>query len=181
MKDSGPAIGSYVPDFELPGVDGSVHHLARYLENVRVVCVVFMGNHCPTVHAYLDRLNQLQIDFAAQGFTLVGINANDAEQAPEEGLEAMQQFATAQALQFPYLRDVTQEVALGFGAQTTPHAFLVDQGGKLCYAGAIDDDPQTPNAVQTPYLRMAITALLQQHAIAIPLSDPVGCPIKWKR
>ena len=181
MKDSGPAIGSYVPDFELPGVDGSVHHLARYLEDLRAVCVVFLGNHCPTVHAYLDRLNQLQTDFATQGFTLVGINANDAVQAPEEGLEAMQQFATAQTLRFPYLRDVTQEVALGFGAQITPHAFLIDQAGKLCYAGAIDDQPQNPDAVQTPYLRTAITQLLQQEAIATPLSEPVGCPMKWKR
>ena len=25
-------IGQYAPDFELPGVDDQVHHLARYLE-----------------------------------------------------------------------------------------------------------------------------------------------------
>ena len=42
-------IGSYAPDFELPGIDNQVHHLSRYLEKFRSVCVISMCNHCPYV------------------------------------------------------------------------------------------------------------------------------------
>jgi len=45
-------IGHYAPDFELPGIDDTVHHLARYLEKFQAVGVVMMRNHCPYVHPY---------------------------------------------------------------------------------------------------------------------------------
>jgi peroxiredoxin len=89
MEKTGTTIGSYAPDFELPGTDGAVHHLARYLEKFRAVGVVFMCNHCPYVRLYLDRLKQLQVEFQAQGFTLIGINPNDAEQYPEDSFESI--------------------------------------------------------------------------------------------
>ncbi|NJO21237.1 MAG: redoxin domain-containing protein, partial [Spirulinaceae cyanobacterium RM2_2_10] len=69
-------VGQYAPDFELPSVDGEVYHLTRYRENYQALGIVFMGNNCPFVQLYIDRLQQLQRDFAEQGFTLIGINAN---------------------------------------------------------------------------------------------------------
>ena len=38
----GILINSYAPDFELPGVDDEVHHLARYLEEYRAVVFGFI-------------------------------------------------------------------------------------------------------------------------------------------
>ncbi|HEY9751085.1 MAG TPA: redoxin domain-containing protein, partial [Allocoleopsis sp.] len=75
METVGTTIGSYAPDFELPGIDNAVHHLARYLERSKAVGVVFMCNHCPYVRLYLDRLKQIQATFQGQKFTLIGINA----------------------------------------------------------------------------------------------------------
>lgn len=173
-------IGSYAPDFELPGVDGAVHHLGRYLEKFRAVGVVIMGNHCPDVELYLDRLKQIQQEFEGQGFTLVGINANDDRQFPADSFEQMKTFALEQQLNFPYLRDVTQEVARGFGAECTPQVFLIDQAGRLCYAGSIDDNPQHPDSVRQPYLRDAISQLLSGHEIVLPLTHAVGCSVKWR-
>ena len=82
MEKMSTVIGSYAPDFEIPGIDGSVHHLARYLDQFRAVGVVFMCNHCPYVKLYLDRLKQIQTEFQSQGVTLVGINSNDADRYP---------------------------------------------------------------------------------------------------
>jgi peroxiredoxin len=174
------AIGGYAPDFELPGVDGNVHHLARYLERFRAVGVIIMCNHCPYVRLYLDRLKQIQSEFGGQEFTLVGINPNDDRQFPEDSFEQMKVFASEQQLNFPYLRDVTQEVARGFGADRTPHAFLIDQSGVLCYSGAIDDQPQDANAVQQPYLRRAIRQQLAGETIQTASTSAVGCSVKWR-
>ena len=101
METMSTPIGSYAPDFELPGTDHSVHHLTRYLEKFRAVGVVIMSNHCPYVRLYLDRLKQIQADFQAQGFTLVAINGNDDQSHPEEGFESMRTFAAEQRLNFP--------------------------------------------------------------------------------
>ena len=64
METVGTTIGSYAPDFELPGIDNAVHHLARYLERSKAVGVVFMCNHCPYVRLYLqcDRPNKMAIN-----------------------------------------------------------------------------------------------------------------------
>jgi peroxiredoxin len=181
MEALGTAIGGYAPDFELPGTDGAVHHLARYLEKYQAIGVVFICNHCPYVQMYVDRLKQLQTEFADRGFTLIGINPNDAEQYPADGYEEMQAFAEAQAVNFPYLRDMTQDVAQTFGAEKTPHVFLLNREGRLCYSGAIDDNAQDTSAVQQQFLRGAIAQVLDGQPIAQPETTPIGCSVKWRK
>lgn len=176
----GTAIGGYAPDFELPGTDNTVHHLARYLQTYRAVGVVFMCNHCPYVQRYLSRLKQIQADFEGQGFTLIGINPNDAEQFPDDSFDNMKQFAAEKKLNFPYLRDVTQDVAHSFGATKTPHIFLLNQQGILCYSGQIDDSADQPEAVTTSYFRDALTQVLSDAKVEPTSTDPVGCSVKWR-
>ena len=173
-------LGQYAPDFELPGTDGAIHHLARYLDRHRAIAVVFICNHCPYVKLYLDRLKQIQAEFQSQGVTLIGINPNDEKQFPEDGYEKMQGFAIEHQLNFLYLRDLNQDVAQAFKALKTPHVFLLDQKGIVRYAGAIDDNAQTPSAVKVPHLKNAIAALLNHQAIVPASTVPVGCSIKWR-
>jgi peroxiredoxin len=174
------ATGPYAPDFELPGTDGSVHHLAQYLQKFRAIGVVMMGNRCPHVQHYLDRLKQIQSEFFHQGVTLIGINPNDDSQCPEDGFDAMKSFVIEHQLNFPYLRDVTQDVAQGFGAKWTPEVFLIDQAGVIRYGGAIDNSPQMPEAVTVRYLRDAIEQLLSGGDHCSASIPAVGCAIQWR-
>lgn len=180
MEQAETLIGQYVPDFELPGVDGAVHHLARYLETWQGVGLVFIGNQCPCVQGYLERLKQLQTDFQDQGFTLIAINANDTTEDAAEGLDSMKAFAQTHQLNFPYLRDVTQEIAQGFGATQTPEAFLIDQQGKLRYWGAIDDSPEAAPGVRNPHFRTAVSQLLNGESIIQATVPAGGSSIKWQ-
>lgn len=180
MEKTATPIGNYAPDFELPGVDNTVHHLARYLEKNRAVCVVFMCNPCPYVGLYLDRLKQIQTDFQNQGVILMGINANDAVQSPEDSFENMKAFAEQHQLNFPYLRDPTQDVARSFGAETTPEAFLLDSEGVVRYNGGIDDNAHEAELVQQHYLRDAIAQVLNGESIAQAATQPIGCSLKWR-
>lgn len=172
-------IGGYAPDFELPGVDQSVHHLSRYLEKYRAVGVIFISNTCPYVERYLKRIKQIQRNFSDRGLILIGINANHTLQNPAETLEQMKDFSQAKDLNFPYLRDVTQDVAQCFGATKTPEVFLLDKNGVICYKGQIDDAPEDETAVQKSYLQDAIAKLLNQEAIAQVTTPPIGCEILW--
>ncbi len=179
MEKPASLLGRYAPDFELPGTDGAVHHLARYLETLHAVCVVFLANQCPTVQGYVDRLKQLQADFAPQGFTLVGMNANDLSQSAGDDLEGMKQFVAHTQLNFPYLRDVTQDVGRGFGAMVTPEVFLLNRQGIVCYSGGIDDAPGDAAAVQSAYLRQAVQQVLRGEPIVTPWVMATGSAITW--
>ncbi|MGK7903729.1 MAG: thioredoxin family protein [Hormoscilla sp.] len=181
MNLAGTPISSYAPDFEVPGVDDEVHHLARYLEEYQVVAVIFISNNCPYVQHYLERLKQLQTELASMGVTLIGMNANDTTQDRAESMELMKIFATSGGMNFPYLRDVTQDVARSFGASRTPEAFVLDHQGILRYRGLIDDNPEDAAAVQVSYLRQAIGQVLEGQPVTIASTDPVGSEIKWRR
>lgn len=173
-------IGSYAPDFELPGADGTVHHLARYLESHKAVCVVFMCNHCPYVKAYLDRIAQLHQDYQPKGVAVIGINPNDAVQFPDDSFANMKILVSELGIAYPYLRDENQDVAHSFDALKTPHVFLLDKQGIVVYSGAIDDNPQDANAVSVNYLHNAIEDLLSGQMVNLAKTDPIGCSIKWR-
>ncbi|HEY9652760.1 MAG TPA: thioredoxin family protein [Coleofasciculaceae cyanobacterium] len=176
----GTPIGHYAPDFELPGIDGQVHHLSRYLEQWKVVGVIFLCNSCSSVLFYLDRLKRIQSEFQYQRVSLVGINANDASQSPDDSFENMRKFAREHQLNFPYLWDTTQDVARSFGVDQVPTAFLIDERGILRYSGRIDDNAEEPDAVQEPYLRNAIAALLSRNQVSPQSTEAMGNALKWR-
>ena len=130
------AVGNYAPDFEIPGVDKEVHHLARYLRSYKLVCVVFLSNTCTTARSHLPQLKAIQEKFPE--VKVIGINSNDSHRSSAEGFEPMQEFSQQMQLNFPYLWDSTQDVALGFQAKYTPQAFLIDPQGLVRYDGSID-------------------------------------------
>ncbi len=180
IETTGTPINGYAPDFELPGVDAEVHHLARYLEKFRAIGVVFICNHCPYVKLYIDRLKELQAAFQDRDVTLIGINANDANQHPDESFENMKTFAANNQLNFPYIRDVAQDVAESFGASKTPEVFLLDRDGRLRYKGLIDDNADDAAAVQVFYLRSAIDQLLKDEPVEPSTTEAIGCSVKWR-
>lgn len=179
MISVAPPVGRYAPDFELPDSDGTVHHLFRYLETWQAVVVVMLSSQCPGIETCVRELNALQTEFSPQGITVVGISANDDKQVPEDSYDRMKAFADAYHLQFPYLRDVTQDVARTFGAESIPQAFLVDADWKVRYAGAVCSLPHESDTV-IPYLREAIAQLLAGEPITVPSTPTTGCPIKWR-
>jgi peroxiredoxin len=171
-------VGNYAPDFEIPGTDEEVHHLARYIDKYQGIAVIFLSNQCPHVKAYLDRLKQIQNDFTSQGFTIIGINSNDSKQFPAEDFDSMKTFAEENNLNFPYLRDTTQDVARAFKVSHTPEVFLINKNWTVVYQGQIDDNYQESSEVKNAYLRDNINALLKGEEIKIKSTDAIGCTIK---
>ncbi|MBE9211304.1 thioredoxin family protein [Plectonema cf. radiosum LEGE 06105] len=173
-------VGKYAPDFELPGIDNQVHHLRRYLERFRAVGVISMCNRCPYVEFYIDKLKQLQAEFGPQGFTLIGVNGNIAQNDPKESFDNMKAFARLNQLNFPYLWDSTQDVTRSFGATNTPMAFLIDQDGIVRYKGQVDSTAQQPGSAEKAYLKNAVVALLKQQEIRVAETEALGSSLVWR-
>lgn len=172
-------IGDSLIPFSLPGVDGKTHSTDDYTSKA-VLVVMFSCNHCPYVKAWEDRMVQIQADYAEQGVQFLAINANDTVKYPADSFEAMKVRAAEKGFNFPYLFDESQQIAAAYGAQRTPEVFVFDADRTLRYHGAIDDNYEDPAAVQRPYLRQALDAILAGKTPAVSETPPVGCTIKWK-
>ncbi len=172
-------IGEAAPDFKLPGVDGKDYSLESFKDEALLV-VVFTCNHCPYVIGSEDRVKALCADYAPRGLAMVAINSNETENHPTDSLEHMKERAREKAFRFPYLRDDSQDVARAYGALRTPHFYLFNKERKLRYTGRMDDNPREPGRESTSELRDAIDALLEGKAPPAPLTNPIGCNVKWK-
>jgi peroxiredoxin len=85
---------------------------------------------------------------------------------------------------FPYLYDATQSVAKMFGADKTPHAFVIWKENAqwvIKYSGAIDDNGAEPNLVKNPYVAKDVDALLEGKLVDIPETRSIGCQILMRK
>ena len=180
LKTMDTRIRKYAPDFELPGIDNQVHHLRRYLEKFRAVGVISMCNRCPYVGLYIDKLKKLQIELGKQGFTLIGVNGNIAQNDANESFECMKAFARENQLNFPYLWDSTQDVTRSFGATKTPTAFLIDKDGVVRYRGQVDSNAQEQDTAEKSYLKNAVICLFNGEEIAVTETEARGSSLVWR-
>ena len=172
-------LGMTAPDFDLPGVDGKSYSLASFA-GARALTVVFACNHCPHVIGTEERMQQFYADFRDQGMAMVSINSNETDSHPTDSFEHMRQRAGEKGFEFPYVRDESQAVALAYGALRTPHFYLFDGDRMLRYTGRMDDNTLDAARATTRELRAAVEALLAGREVPTPLTNPIGCNVKWK-
>ena len=172
-------LGMSAPDFDLPGVDGQRYSLDSFA-GAGALTVVFACNHCPHVIGTEDRMNELYADYHERGMAMVSINANETDGHPTDSFEHMQQRAKEKGFQFAYVRDESQATALAYGALRTPHFYLFDGDRKLRYTGRLDDNTLDAARATTRELRDAVAAVLAGEEAPTPLTNPIGCNVKWK-
>jgi hypothetical protein len=118
--------------------------------------------------------------FAPRGVTFVGINSNSKKTHPTDDFDHM--VARMDEHNFPwlYLYDESQEVALAYGALRTPHFYVFDQDRKLVYTGRGVDNPRETDKMTVNDLENALEEHLAGKEISTPLTNPIGCNVKWE-
>jgi peroxiredoxin len=172
-------IGDRAPGFELPGTDGGSYALQE--DGAPATVVYWTCNHCPYALAWHERMLAVARDYADRGVRVLAINSNDPERYPADSFEAMVERVEREGdWPHPYLYDESQEIARAWGAERTPHVFVLDGELRLRYEGAPDPDYEDP-AQGAVWLRDALDAVLAGRHPEPPRTDPVGCTIKWRR
>jgi len=173
-------LGTAAPDFHLPDTNGRMVSLADF-KHAPALLVVFMCNHCPYVKLIRNGLAQFGRDYQAKGVAMVGINANDAANYPQDNPARMKVEAAFAGYAFPYLFDETQAVAKAYRAACTPDFFLFDAARKLVYRGQFDGArPGNGVPVTGGDLRGALDAVLGGKPLPKEQKPGIGCNIKWK-
>jgi peroxiredoxin len=173
--------GDEAPDFELPGTDEQTYVLDDFADS-EALLVVFTCNHCPYAKAKFDELNALAAEY--DDVAVVGINANDPEEYPDDSFERMQDLVAEGTIDYDaYLFDESQAVARDYGATCTPDPFLFgreEDAFELVYHGRLDDALNPDDDPSEREMKGHIDSLLAGEDVDEEFTPSRGCSIKWK-
>lgn len=169
-------------DFSLKSTDGKNVSLKDF-PDAKGFIIVFTCNHCPFAKLYPARLNNLNEKYKSQNVPLIAISSTDPVIHEEDTFEEMIRYAKDKNFRFPYLFDETQSVAKNFGADKTPHAFIIwkeNEQWKIKYNGSIDDNGGEPDQVIHKYVEDAVDLLLAGKKVMITETKSIGCTIRFR-
>ena len=177
---AGVESGQPAPDFTFTDLAGRTQKLSDF--RGKVVVLEWLNPACPYVvrHYRSGNMPSTQAAAAADGAVWLQVNstamgdldpAKSAEWQQKQGV-----VATA------YIRDQSGKLGRLFGAQTTPHCFVIGRDGTLVYQGAIDDQPQASQANTSSahnYVKAVLAAVNAGRPVEVATTPPYGCGVKY--
>jgi predicted small secreted protein len=124
-----------------------------------------------------------QKDATAQGVVwLQVLSSAPGKQGHVDGATAQKLNADRGAKPAQVILDPEGIIAKQYGAQTTPHLYVIDPKGTLVYKGGIDsiatkNKDDIPKAEQ--YVKTALASIAAGKPIANPSTKPYGCSVKY--
>jgi peroxiredoxin len=171
-------LGASAPDFTLPATDGNSYSLSDFKEDILVI--FFTCNHCPYVIGSDEVTRRTALRFEKQGVRFVGINSNSAHTYESDDFPHMVKRMEEHRFPWLYLYDESQEVALAYGALRTPHFYVFDRDRKLVYTGRAVDQPRDESRISVNDLDRTLEELISGKEVSVPLTNPIGCNVKWE-
>jgi peroxiredoxin len=171
-------IGSKAKDFNLPATDGKTYSLDSFKDS-KYLLVFFTCNHCPYVIGSDEVTRKTVEKFQPMGVEFVGINSNSKNTYIEDDFPHMVERMKEHNFPWKYLYDETQEVALTYGALRTLHFYVFDEERKLVYTGRGVDSPRDTSKMTVNDLERALEELTSGKPISVPVTNPIGCNVKW--
>ncbi len=173
------AIGSQAPTFTLKGTDGHMHSLKDF-DAAPVLVVFFTCNHCPYVIGSDETTRRTAERFKPRGVTFVAISSNSPHTYEEDSFDHMVERMQEHKFPWLYLYDGTQDIARAYGALRTPHFYVFDNTRRLIYTGRAVDHPRDASKAKVFDLDRALEEHLAGKPVSIPLTNPIGCNVKWE-
>jgi len=162
------AVGEQAPQFQLHDIKGELFTLKDFLGWIVVLniwsaecdwCKRVDHELTTFLDSWKDKVKELWI----------ASNANETR-------DLIEKVATERNLP-TVLLDAHQQVADLYGAQTTPHFFVVDAEGKLSYQGAWDDITFRHRIATQLYIPKVIEALRNSQIPEVTQTPPYGCAL----
>jgi peroxiredoxin len=171
-------LGASPKEFTLPATDGKTYSLHDF-DDAKYLVIFFTCNHCPYVIGSDEVTRATAEKFAPHGVKFVAINSNSEQTYEEDSFEHMVERMAEHKFPWVYLHDQDQTIATAYGALRTPHFYVFDEDRKLVYTGRGVDNPRDTSKMTVNDLDNALTQLVNGEEITTPLTNPIGCNVKW--
>ena len=171
-------LGQKAPEFNL--ISTSYENVCLSSFDSKFLVIFFTCNHCPYVTGSDEVTRQTANKFKDKDVSFIAINSNSANTYQEDSFENM--VLRMEEYNFPwvYLHDSDQEIALKYGALKTPHFYVFNEQRELVYTGRGVDSPLDANKIKINNLELVLDELTSNTLISIPITNPIGCSVKWE-
>jgi peroxiredoxin len=172
-------MGERAPDFRLPSTEGREYSLSDF-EKYKFLVIFFTCNHCPYVIGSDETTRATVEKFSKKGVGFVGINSNSEHTYPEDSFSGMVDRMNKNKFPWIYLYDKPQEIAKAYGALRTPHFYVFNEDRRLVYTGRGVDSPRDITRMKVNDLDLALDEVTSGKMVSVPVTNPIGCNIKWE-
>jgi peroxiredoxin len=178
-----PEAGQPAPGFAAIDTSGKTWSLADVVG--KTVILEWTNHDCPYVRKHYagGNMQSLQKEAAAAGYVWLSvISSAPGKQGHVSPAEADALTEERGAAPTAVLLDPQGVMGRAYGAQTTPHMYVIDGSGTLVYMGGIDDRPTSDPADlegATNYVRLALADLAAGRPVGNPVTRPYGCSVKY--
>ncbi len=171
--------GAKAPGFTLPATDGRSYSLSDF-DDYPYLVIFFTCNHCPYVIGSDEVTRTTAEKYRDRGVTFVGINSNSENTYEEDSFPNMVKRMEEHRFPWKYLYDREQTVVRAYGGLKTPHFFVFNRDRVLVYTGRGVDSPRDVSRMTVNDLDRALDELTSGREITVPVTNPIGCNIKWE-
>jgi peroxiredoxin len=179
-----PEVGKPAPDFKALAADGSTVELSAL--RGKTVVLEWTNHDCPFVvkHYRTGNMQATQAKAAEHGaLWFQVISSEPGSQGHVSGERAQQLNAERDVTSVTNtLIDEDGKVGRAYGAQVTPHMYVIDAEGVLQYMGGIDSIATARDAdidKATNYVVEALDAVKAGQGAPNPVTRAYGCTIKY--
>ena len=171
-------LSQKAPEFNLISTSNENVSISSF--DSKFLVIFFTCNHCPYVTGSDEVTRQTANKFKDKDVSFVAINSNSANTYQEDSFENM--VLRMEEYEFPwvYLHDADQEIAIKYGALKTPHFYVFNEQRELVYTGRGVDSPLDANKIKINNLELVLDELTSNTLISIPITNPIGCSVKWE-
>ena len=171
-------VSQKAPEFNLISTRNENVSISSF--DSKFLVIFFTCNHCPYVTGSDEVTRQTANKFKDKDVSFIAINSNSANTYQEDSFENM--ILRMEEYEFPwvYLHDADQEIAIKYGALKTPHFYVFNEQRELVYTGRGVDSPLDANKIKINNLELVLDELTSNTLISIPITNPIGCSVKWE-
>ena len=171
-------LGQKAPDFNLISTTNENISISSF--DSKFLVIFFTCNHCPYVTGSDEVTRQTVNKFKDKDVSFIAINSNSANTYQEDSFENMVLRMEEYNFPWAYLHAADQEIALKYGALKTPHFYVFNEQRELIYTGRGVDSPLDANKIKINNLELVLDELTSNTLISIPITNPIGCSVKWE-
>jgi alkyl hydroperoxide reductase subunit AhpC len=161
-------LNKQAPDFFLPQVGGGGRMALSNMRG-RVVVLNFWSAECPWSRRADLILVYRYAGWEKKNVRIIGVACN-----PNEPESELKYEAEARHVKYPIVMDYSQDIALAYQVQYTPHFVVIDSRSVIRYIGAIDDANSTQRLPRTFYIDQAVEATVLDKPANPAYTRPFG-------